>query len=170
MEKVLIIGCSGAGKSTLARVMAEKTGLPLIHLDKLFWRENWQHISRDEFDALLQQELEKEQWILDGNYDRTLNVRLRYCDTVLYLDYPRWQCLLGVIKRVATTYGKVRPDMSDGCPERFDWEFMKWVWNYNKEHRAELYRVLGETENVQVVVLKNRKAGKAFLRDLPLKK
>ena len=169
MEKVLIIGCSGAGKSTLARTMAEKTGLPLIHLDKLFWRENWQHISRDEFDVLLQQELEKEQWILDGNYDRTLTVRLRYCDTVLYLDYPRWQCLLGVIKRVVTTYGKVRPDMSDGCPERFDWEFMKWIWNYNKEHRAELYRILGETENVQVVVLKNRKAGKAFLKNLTRK-
>lgn len=166
MERILIIGCSGAGKSTMARVLGEQTGLPVVHLDQLFWRENWQHISREEFDSLLLQELEKPNWILDGNYDRTLTMRLAYCDTVLYLDYPRWQCLLGVVKRVLTTYGKTRPDMGPGCPERFDWEFMKWIWNYNKEHRKDLYRILAETENVQVIILKNRKAGKRFLQKL----
>ena len=166
MERILIVGNSGAGKSTMARALSEKTGLPVVHLDRLFWRENWQHIAREEFDALLQQELEKSQWIIDGNYDRTVSTRLAYCDTVIYLDYPRWQCLLGVIKRVLTSYGKVRPDMGDGCPERFDWEFMKYVWNYNRENRDKLYSKLNALDRVNVIVLGNRKEGNSFLRNL----
>lgn len=166
MERILIVGNSGAGKSTMARALSEKTGLPVVHLDRLFWRENWQHIAREEFDALLRQELEKHQWIIDGNYDRTVSMRLAYCDTVIYLDYPRWQCLLGVVKRVITSYGKVRPDMADGCPERFDWEFMKYVWNYNRDNRDKLFHKLDNLENGKVILLKNRKEGKAFLRNL----
>ena len=166
MERILIVGNSGAGKSTMARALSEKTGLPVVHLDRLFWRENWQHIAREEFDALLRQELEKPQWIIDGNYDRTVSMRLAYCDTVIYLDYPRWQCLLGVVKRVITSYGKVRPDMADGCPERFDWEFMKYVWNYNRDNRDKLFHKLDNLENGKVILLKNRKEGKAFLRNL----
>ena len=166
MERILIVGNSGAGKSTMARALSEKTGLPVVHLDRLFWRENWQHIAREEFDALLQQELEKSQWIIDGNYDRTVSTRLAYCDTVIYLDYPRWQCLLGVVKRVISSYGKVRPDMGDGCPERFDWEFMKYVWNYNRENREKLYRKLNTLDRVNVIVFKNRKEGNLFLRNL----
>lgn len=166
MERILIVGNSGAGKSTMARALSEKTGLPVVHLDRLFWRENWQHIAREEFDALLQQELEKSQWIIDGNYDRTVSTRLAYCDTVIYLDYPRWQCLLGVVKRVISSYGKVRPDMGDGCPERFDWEFMKYVWNYNRENREKLYRKLNALDRVNVIVFRNRKEGNLFLRNL----
>ena len=166
MERILIVGNSGAGKSTMARAMGEKTGLPVVHLDRLFWRENWQHIAREEFDALLQQELEKSQWIIDGNYDRTVSTRLAYCDTVILLDYPRWQCLLGVVKRVISSYGKVRPDMGDGCPERFDWEFMKYVWNYNRENREKLYRKLNALDRVNVIVFRNRKEGNLFLRNL----
>ena len=166
MERILIVANSGAGKSTMARALSEKTGLPVVHLDRLFWRENWQHIAREEFDALLQQELEKSQWIIDGNYDRTVSTRLAYCDTVIYLDYPRWQCLLGVVKRVISSYGKVRPDMGDGCPERFDWEFMKYVWNYNRENREKLYRKLNALDRVNVIVFRNRKEGNLFLRNL----
>ncbi|MBQ5608218.1 MAG: topology modulation protein [Oscillospiraceae bacterium] len=167
MERVLIIGSSGAGKSTMSVALGEKTGLPVVHLDKLFWREGWQHISREEFDRLLAAELEKPLWIIDGNYDRTLPVRMAYCDTVIYLDYPRWQCMLGVAKRILTTYGKVRPDMGSGCPERFDREFIKWVWNFNRDKRAGLYQALQQAENIKIIILKNRKAGKAFLQNLP---
>lgn len=166
MERVLIIGSSGAGKSTMAVALGEKTGLPVVHLDKLFWRENWQSVSKEEFDALLGMELEKPKWIIDGNYDRTLPMRMARCDTDIYLDYTRWQCMLGIAKRILTNYGKVRPDMGSGCPERFDWGFIKWVWNFNRDKRAKLYRQIQQAENINVIILKNRKEGKAFLQNL----
>ncbi len=166
MERVLIIGSSGAGKTTMAVALGEKTGLPVTHLDKLFWRENWQSVSKEEFDALLAVELEKPRWIIDGNYDRTLPIRMAYCDTVIYLDYTRWQCMRGIAKRILTNYGKVRPDMGSGCPERFDWEFIKWVWNFNRDKRTKLYRQIQQAENTNVIILKNRKEGKAFLQNL----
>ena len=166
MERVILIGCGGAGKSTMARQLGEITGLPVVHLDKLFWKENWVHISREKFDALLQVELERDKWILDGNFDRSLPRRLERCDTVIYLDYPRWQCVMGVLKRIATTYGRTRPDMGPGCKERIDWEFLCWVWNFNRDKRERLYHLIGEAKHAQVVVLKNRKEGQRFLHNL----
>ena len=120
MNRIIIIGCGGSGKSTLARNLSKKTNLPVVHLDKIFWKEGWVNISREEFNTLLKEELKKEKWIIDGNYDRTIKERIEMCDTVIYLDYPRMSCLFGVIKRVVSSYGKVRPDMADGCPERLD--------------------------------------------------
>ena len=166
MKRIMIIGCGGAGKSTLARQLGEKTGLPVVHLDKLFWRPGWEHISRDEFDALHREALMGEKWILDGNFDRTMEERMRYCDTVIYLDFSRFACLFGVAKRILTTYGKVRPDMGEGCPERFDMDFLKWVWNFNKNKREKNYRLLNETPGIDKIVLKNRRMVKRFLRSL----
>lgn len=166
MERVMIIGCGGAGKSTLARKLGEKTGLPVVHLDKLFWRPGWVSISREEYDALHRAELAKDRWIIDGNFDRTIPERLARCDTVIYLDFPRITCLLGVIKRILTTYGTVRPDMGEGCPERFDWEFVCWVWNFNKNKRERNYRLLSEVEGVDIIILKNRRQVERFLQNL----
>ena len=105
-------------------------------------------------------------WIIDGNYNRTLPKRLEYCDTVIYLDFSRIACLMGVVKRVLTTYGKVRPDMGEGCPERFDWEFLQWIWGFNKAHREKYYRMLNEAEGIEKIVLKNRRMVKRFLKSL----
>ena len=166
MKRIMIIGCGGAGKSTLARQLGEKTGLPVVHLDKLFWRPGWEHISRDEFDVLHREALMGEKWILDGNFDRTMEERIKHCDTVIYLDFSRFACLYGVAKRILTTYGKVRPDMGEGCPERFDLDFLKWVWNFNKNKRENTYRLLNEAEGIEKIVLKNRRAVRAFLKSL----
>ena len=163
MERIMIIGCGGSGKSTLARQMGEKTGLPVVHLDKLFWRPGWVSISREEFDELHRNALAQPRWIMDGNFDRTIPERLARCDTVIYLDFSRWACLMGVVKRIVTTYGTVRPDMGDGCPERFDREFLQWVWNFNKNKRERNYRLLKEAVGVNVVILKNRREVKRFL-------
>ena len=164
MERIIIIGCGGSGKSTLARKLGKKTGLPVVHLDKLFWRPGWESISREEFDRLHREALSREKWIMDGNFDRTIPERLQYCDTAIYLDFSRIACLMGVCKRVLTNYGKVRPDMGEGCPERFDWEFLRWVWNFNKNKRERNYRLLKEAEGVEAIVLKNRRAVKQFLK------
>lgn len=166
MERILIIGCGGAGKSTLARQMGEILNLPVVHLDKLFWHPGWVESTKEEIDEKIMAEMAKPQWIMDGNYNRTLPQRVKYCDTIIYLDFSRMACLLGVFKRVITTYGTVRPDMGEVCPERFDWDFLKWVWNFNKEKRESYYRLLNETEGVETIVLKNRRMVKRFLREL----
>lgn len=166
MERIVIIGCGGAGKSTLARQLGEKLDIPVVHLDKLFWRPGWVQVSKEEFDKLHREALAREKWIMDGNFDRTMAERITRSDTVIYLDFSRFACLMGVLKRVFTTYGKVRPDMSEGCPERIDWEFLKWVWDFNKNKREKNYRLLNEAEGKETIVLKNRRAVKKFLEQV----
>ena len=166
MERILIIGCGGAGKSTLARQLGEKLNLPVVHLDKLFWKPGWVASSREEMNEKIRVELEKPQWIMDGNFNHTIPERIKYCDTVIYLDFSRFACLRGVCKRIITTYGTVRPDMGEGCPERIDFDFLKWVWNFNKKNRENYYRLLNETEGVETIVLKNRRMVKRFLQSL----
>lgn len=166
MERVVIIGCGGAGKSTLARQLGEKLDIPVVHLDKLFWKPGWVEMPKDEFDELHRREIAKEKWIMDGNFNRTMEERIARCDTVIYLDFSRVACLLGVVKRVLTTYGTVRPDMGEGCPERVDLDFLKWVWGYNKNKRERNYRLLNEATHAETIVLKNRRAVKMFLNQL----
>ena len=166
MERVMIIGCGGAGKSTLARQLGEKTGLPVVHLDKLFWTPGWVSLSREEFDKVHREAIVQEKWIIDGNFDRTMPERIRRCDTVVYLDFSRFTCLLGVAKRILTTYGKVRPDMGEGCPERFDWEFLQWVWNFNGSKREKNYRLLDQCCDKEIYILKNRREVKRFLAQI----
>lgn len=166
MERILIIGCGGAGKSTMARQLGDKLQIPVVHLDKLFWKPGWVESSREEIDAKIMAEMAKPQWIMDGNYNRTLAERMRHCDTIIYLDFSRFACLMGVLKRVITTYGTVRPDMGEGCPERFDGEFLQWVWNYNKNKRESNYRLLNEATHAETIVLKNHRAVKKFLKSL----
>ena len=166
MERIIIIGCGGAGKSTLARQLGEKTGLPVVHLDKLFWKPGWVEMERDAFDALLRRELAKDKWIMDGNFNRTMPERIARCDTIIYLDFNRVTCLLGVMKRILMTYGTVRPDMGEGCPERIEFEFFKWVWNFNKNKREKYYKLLNEAEGVQTIVLKNRRMVRKYLKTI----
>ena len=166
MERILIIGCSGAGKSTLARQLGEKLNLPVVHLDKLFWKPGWVEATAEEFDAKLAAELEKPRWIIDGNFNRTLPQRIEKCDTIIYLDFHRFTCLWGVIKRNLTNRGKVRPDMGEGCPEKIDLAFLIWIWNYNRNKRENNYRLLNQATHAETIVLKNRRNVKQFLRNI----
>ena len=130
-NKILIIGSCGAGKSTLARSLHEATGLPVVHLDTLHWLPGWTERTKEEFLSLLREELEKPSWIIDGNYSGSLPLRLQYCDAVIWLDYSRVTCLWGVVKRIIMNRGRTRPDMGPDCPERFDWDFIKYVWHFD---------------------------------------
>ena len=166
MERVLIIGGNGSGKTTFSKQLEEKTGLPLVHLDSLYWKENWESVSREEFDELLEQELIKPKWILDGNMNRTLPHRLTYCDTVVYLDFSSFSCLCGVITRTIKYYGKTRPDMGKNCPERISFGFYKQAFLYNKKFRKKYYGYMTENPQIDWIVLKNRRQVKQYLKDL----
>ena len=166
MERIMIIGCPGAGKTTLALALKEKLGLPLVHLDQLWWKGNWENVTREEFDSRLAMALNMEKWIIDGNYSRTIEMRLQRCDTIIYLDFDRWQCLWGMAQRVICNYGKHRPDMGGNCKERFDWEFVKWIWNFNDQNRVRNYTWIAQAKHAKAIVLKNRKEVKRFLETL----
>lgn len=166
MERIVIIGCGGAGKSTLARQLGEKTGLPVVHLDSIFWLPGWVEMDREEFDCRVLAEIEKEKWIIDGNYNRTMPQRIQRCDTILYLDFPRRVCMYRIFKRLLTNIGKTRPDMGPGCKEKIDWEFVRWVWNYNKTKRARYYRMIEETTHAKAFILKNPQEVRKFLENI----
>ena len=162
-KKIMLIGCGGSGKSTLAIQIGKKLDIPVTHLDKLLWRDNWEQVSKEEFDFLLTEEFKKESWIIDGNYDRTIPMRLEECDTVIYLDFPRITCLIGAIRRVIFNYGKTRPDMGGNCPEHFDAEFLKWIWNFNKKNRLNYINMLNNSTNKNIYILHRRKECKELL-------
>jgi len=167
MNRIMIIGCGGAGKSTLARKLGEKTGLPVVHLDQIWWAPgNWQHIEKPEFDEKLAQELQKPRWILDGNFNRTIEARLAVCDTVIYLDYPRLICLKNWLGRVIKNWGRTRPDMGEGCSEWFDPDMLKWIWNFNKKNRARYYELLKGAQGKNIVILKSRRQAENYLNNL----
>ena len=166
MERILIIGNAGSGKTTFAKELARKLSLPLVHLDRLYWCGNWEHLSREEFDTLLQNELEKPQWIIDGNYSRTMELRLQKCDTVIWLDYNRFVCIWGWLKRVIRNWGKSRPDMGPQCNERLDMEFAKWLWTFNGKNRGKYYQILSQQKDKEIYIFKNRRQLQKFLREL----
>ncbi|MCI9414690.1 MAG: AAA family ATPase [Clostridiales bacterium] len=169
MERMLIIGGNGCGKTTLAKELSVRLSLPLTHLDVLYWRDHWASVSPQEFDDLLKNELIKPQWIIDGNFRRTLPLRLAYCDTVIFMDFSRFRCVYGTIKRIIQNHGKSRPDMGGYCPEKWNREklaFVKSVWNFNRNNRQYLYDTLNSTDNIHVIVIKNRRQIRRFLQNL----
>ena len=142
MRRVLVLGCPGAGKSTLARSLGEALSLPVVHLDKLWWKSGWINRTEGEFDALLDAVLLGEEWVIDGNYLRALPRRLERCDAVVLLDYPRRVCLLRALRRILTWRGRTRPDMAADCPERLDGEFVRWIWDFHRTQRPQVLELL----------------------------
>lgn len=146
MRRVLVLGCPGAGKSTLARTLGEALSLPVVHLDKLWWKSGWINRTAEEFDALLDAVLLGEDWVIDGNYLRTLPRRLERCDAVVLLDYPRRLCLFRALRRILTWRGRTRPDMAADCPERLDSEFVRWIWDFPRTQRPQVLDLLDRFE------------------------
>lgn len=164
MKRILIIGSGGAGKSTLAPRLGKKMGIEVVHLDKLFWHPGWVPTEKAEWSEVVRQALEKDSWIMDGNFGGTLEMRIRACDTIIFLDIPRHICIYRILKRWVMYNRDTRPDMAEGCEERFDWEFFKWVWDYPKRSKPEkelvLNRYAGEK---QIIRLRSNKEIEEFL-------
>lgn len=155
MKRILVIGSGGAGKSTFARRLARTINVEVIHLDSLYWKPGWVETPKQEWKQTVERIITRDSWIMDGNYSGTLDLRLEACDTVIFLDIARAVCIWRVIKRAVAYRNKSRPDMSEGCPERFDFGFLRWIWNYKKRTRPKIVRMLKEiADNKKVIWLR----------------
>lgn len=164
MKRIAVIGCGGSGKSTLAAKLGEKLNLPVHHLDSFFWKPGWVQTPREEWREIHDRLCADDEWIIDGNYHSTMDKRLEASDTVVFLDLPTRECLLGACRRVLKFYGRDRPDMTRGCRERFDLEFMKWIWNFRKDIRPQVLEKLNVLNGEKrIVVLKSRREIRDFL-------
>ena len=167
MKKVAVIGSSGGGKSQLARAMGEILGLEIIHLDKEYWLPGWTEPPKDEWQAKVRELVEREAWIMDGNFGGTMETRIAAADTVVFLDLPRTVCCWRIIKRWLTYHRDTRPDMADGCDEKFDLKFLKWVWGFPKRSRPRvLERLAAAGHKTRVIHLKTQQQVAAFLESL----
>ncbi|MDQ3713515.1 MAG: DNA topology modulation protein [Acidobacteriota bacterium] len=167
MKKILIIGSSGAGKSTFARRLGAATGLTVVHLDQLYWKPNWVEPSKDEWKETVAEVLENEAWIIDGNYSGTLDLRMRYADAIIFLDFPPTICVWRVLKRVAIYRRGKRPDMPAGCDERFDWDFVKLTWNYPTRSKPRVESLLNNCQDkIKVIRLKSNREIENFFANL----
>lgn len=165
MERILVLGCPGSGKSTLSNFLGERLRLPVVHLDQLWWMPGWVERSKDEFDVLLAQTLQEGRWVIDGNFARTLPMRLPVCDTVFFLDYSRATCLWSTLKRTAANWGHPRADMPEGCPDRLDPTFLKFIWDFKKDVRPDICRQLKDCGK-DVHVFNSRRECNTFFEKL----
>lgn len=167
MEKIAIIGSSGSGKSTLARKLGQLTALPVHHLDVLHWKPNWELTSKNEQVKIQEELVRQSQWIIDGNYAGTMDIRLDACDTVIFLDFPRSLCLYRVIKRAYQYRNKQRPDMREGNKEHIDIDFYKWIWHFPRDKRPEIVKRLEIlAHDKEVIWLHTPKEVESFLNRL----
>lgn len=163
MKRILILGICGAGKSTLARELKVKLALPVYHLDQIFWQAGWKSIEKEELKQQVEKIVANDEWIIDGGYLSCIHERLVRADTVILLDYSRYQALWRVMKRVIKFYGRVRPDMTEGCPEQIDWEFIRYIWNFPRNQGVQTEAALGQYPNLKVIRLKGDRATKEWL-------
>ena len=158
MKKVIVIGCPGSGKSTVSRALHNKTGIPLYHLDMMYWNADKTTVEKNVFLERLSAVLEKDEWIIDGNYGSTMELRMAACDTVIFLDYPLDVCLDGIKER----RGKPRSDMPWIETEE-DAEFIEFIKNYNEQQKPKVLELLKKYNDKNIIILESREQADAFL-------
>jgi adenylate kinase family enzyme len=166
MKKIIVVGSGGAGKSTFARRLGEKLAIPVVHLDKLFWHPNWTRTPDDEWHEIVRREIKRDEWVMDGNFGGTREMRMQACDTVILLDMPRWLCMYRILKRTLLYHRDTRPDMAEGCKERFDLEFILWVWNYPNRSRRRVEAELERFRRKRIVILRSAREISDFLNNI----
>ena len=139
-RRILIVGCGGSGKSTLARALGERTGLPVVHLDRHYWRPGWRPPDRDDWRRRSVDLAAAPRWIIDGHYGSTLDARFERGDALVFLDVPTWLCLARVVRRRYRS--GTRQDVAGGCPERLTAEFLRYVAGFRRARRPRLLALL----------------------------
>jgi adenylate kinase family enzyme len=171
MQRVLVMGSSGSGKSTFAMRLSEITGIPFVSLDALFWKPGWVKSDKAEFRERVTQAARQPRWIMDGNFQSHLvELRRDVSDTVIWFDLPRRTCMFGILKRIARSYGQVRPEMGEGCPEKIDFEFFRYVWTYRRVQRPKLLDYFqGLRADQELVCFTDRAQADDYLQRVALK-
>src|SRR5262249_17113576 len=168
MQRILVMGSSGSGKSTFARRLSAITGIPVVSIDALFWKPGWVESDRAEFRERLAEVTRQPRWIMDGNYTAAEGeLRREVSDTVIGFALPRSTCMLGILTRIAKSYGQVRPEMAPGCPEKIDFEFFRYVWTFRRQQRPKLLAFFEGLRADQTFVTFTRRAqADRYLGDL----
>lgn len=146
-QRIMIIGGAGSGKSTLARELGQMLDLPVIHIDTIYWQRGWVMRSLDEIGRLTREAADGEAWVFEGNHSHTMPYRASRADMLIFLDISTGRHLWRVVRRIAKYHGRTRPDMGEDCPERFDWDFIKWVVNYRKNGRIRALKFMQQAPN-----------------------
>jgi adenylate kinase family enzyme len=167
MERIAIVGCSGGGKSTLARAVGERLGLPVVHMDTLFWKPGWVESDADSFRVLVDEAAATERWVMDGGFVSYSAVRFARADTVIWVDRPMWLCLWRAFARMLLNFGHSRADLAPGCPERFDFAFYLYILNWNRKMRPKVARALAEqASHARIIRLSSDRDTARFLAAL----
>ena len=159
MKKVIVIGCPGSGKSTFSKALHKITDIPLFHLDMVFWNADKTTVEKTVFLDRLLKIVQNDEWIIDGNYGSTMELRIQACDTVIFLDYPSEVCLKGIEERK----GKPRSDLPWIEPDEDDAEFIEFIKNYNSQSRPKVMELLDRYSHKDIIIFSTRTQAEEFL-------
>jgi len=164
MKRVLILGPSGSGKSTLGERLGRILRVPIIHLDQYYWKPNWINTPEEEWRVIVRELISSDSWVMDGNYTSTLKIRSAAADTIIFIDIPRRLSYLRVISRFLRFRGRTRPDLTENCPEKIDWDFIRWIWDYPHTRKPVILRFLEKLKPTKdVIVLRGQNEIEIFL-------
>jgi len=164
LSRILVIGSGEAGKTTFSMKLAERLKLPVVHLDRHFWKPGWVSVRRAEWRKKVRSFTGRKTWIMDGNYGGTYDIRFPRADLVVYFDFSPVLCLYRAIKRKIRFHGGNRSDMGPGCPEKIDIEFLLWIWNFRRTERPRVMEAIRKFRmKDRLVVLKTPAEAEEFL-------
>lgn len=171
MNRIMVVGISaGVGKSTFAKKLGEVLNIKVYHLDALFWKPGWVEASLEEFAAPQRKIVKQDQWIIEGNYSSTYEIRAAHADTIIYLELPLRVCLYRVIKRWLTNIGRTRPDLGEGCKEKMEWKFIKFIYTTyhpRKKKMAERFRAFQAVgPEMKVITLKSKQEIHSYIENI----
>lgn len=165
MKRVLVVGCPASGKTTFARHLAEKTGLPLIHLDYYYHQKKYNyHDDKEAWRKRVLSLVESDEWIIDGNYGSTFPERFEKADTVVFFDLPRRVVMYRLFKRRLQYVRRTRKDMPSDWREKIDWEFLRFVWRFNRDRRHKITDAIDANLGKQVVVFRTSREAAEYLK------
>jgi len=163
--KIAVLGFSGSGKSTLAQRLGERLCLPVLHLDTVFWLPGWKERNREECISLVGRFMEQESWLIEGVYSKFhFDARMEQADRIVFVTLPRLNCLFRAMRRYRIYRGSSRPDMTEGCSEKFDLNFAWWVfWKGRTGPRRQLLKDVATRYPEKVTILRSQREIDRFL-------